>query len=212
MGMNRSAFVCVIAAVTVFLLIYYRSKAVLVIAAAALIGFGVFTYIQKGDSDDKNNIFAKNEAKANDEYNRSDLVTENLKICADYPFGLIFYGKNWEDVTYRHPLFSFGLTSHNSYLMFLTYLGPFLGLSLLIGIYYKFAGLFKRMVLHTRLKSNALLLCLFFSFIAVSLNAMSHTGWLMSVDGPTLFLYFSVLQYEKLYAVPTNAELILQAA
>ena len=204
LGMNRSAFVCFTAAVFLFLLSYYRAKALLVIAASVIIGFAVYFYILKDDPDNKNNILAKNEAKSDDQYNRTDLVTENLKICADYPFGLIFYGKSWEDVTYRHPLFAFGLTSHNSYLMFLTFLGPFFGFGLLIAMYYRFMRMFRLLIKHSRLKDNALIVSLYFSFLAVCLNALSHNGWLLSVDGPTLFLYFCILQCEKIYPIQTE--------
>jgi hypothetical protein len=125
LGMNRSAFVSFTGAVVVFLFIYYRFKAVVFVAAAALMCFAIYTYFLKDNLDSKNNILTKNEAKQANDYNRADMALENLKVYADYPFGLIFYGKSWEEVTYRNPLFTFGLSSHNAYLMFFTYLGPF---------------------------------------------------------------------------------------
>jgi hypothetical protein len=198
LGMNRSAFVSFGGAVIVFLFIYYRYKAVLLVVATVLVGFAVYTYVLKGNMDEKNNILSKNQAKEANEYNRANLAIENLKIFADYPFGLIFYGKNWDDVTYRNPLFTFGLSSHNAYLMFITYLGPFLGLGILGALYYRIVRLFYQTIKNAHYKNNALYLALFFSFIAVSLNALSHNGWLMSVDGPTIFLYFAILQYNNI--------------
>jgi hypothetical protein len=200
LGMNRSAFVSFGAAVVLFLLIYYRYKAVLLIAATVILGFAVYTYVLKGNLDEKNNIMSKNQAKQANDYNRADLAAENLKILADYPFGIIFYGKSWEEVTYRNQTFTFGLTSHNAYLMFITYLGPILGIGILIIIYYKISQLFWQTMKNIRLKQNALYAALLFSFIAISLNALSHNAWLMSVDGPTIFLYFAILQYQKIVA------------
>lgn len=198
LGMNRSAFVCFAVVVGLFSIIYYRFKAVLLITAVLIIGFGMYTYVLKGNIDDKNNILAKNQAKQANDFNRGTMAVENLKIYEDYPYGLIFYGKTWEDVTYRNPLFPFGLTSHNAYLMFLTYLGPFLGLGILIAIYYRVIKLFWQCLKSIHLKNNALFISLLFSFFAVSLNAFSHNGWLLSVDGPTIFLYFAVLHYSHL--------------
>ena len=198
LGMNRSAFVSFTGAVVVFLFIYYRFKAVIFVAAAALMCFAIYTYFLKDNMDSKNNILTKNEAKQANDYNRANMAIENLKVYADYPFGLIFYGKSWEEVTYRNPLFTFGLSSHNAYLMFFTYLGPFLSLGLLGAIYYRIVRLFRETIKHIRLKDNALLLPLFFSLIAISLNALSHNAWLVSADGPTLFLYFAILQSAKI--------------
>jgi hypothetical protein len=202
LGMNRSAFVCFTGVSVLFLIGFYRFKAVLMIAVALLVGFAVYTYGLKNNADGKNNILAKNQAKEANDFNRSDLAAENLKIMADYPWGLIFYGKNWDDVTYRSQVFPFGLTSHNAYLMFLTYLGPFLGIGILLAVYYRILLLLKLVIKNVRLKSNALLVALSGAFIAISLNALSHNGWLMSVDGPTIFLYFAVLHTAKI-TIPT---------
>ncbi|WP_419788623.1 O-antigen ligase family protein [Mucilaginibacter sp. SP1R1] len=199
LGMNRSAFISFSVASVTFLFIYYRFKAVFLVAAVVLMGFAIYTFVLKENADDKNNILAKDQAKEANDFNRANLAAENLKIYADYPYGLIFYGKNWDDVTYRNQVFGSGLTSHNAYLMFITYLGPFLGIGLLIGIYYKIIQLFLKTVNQTRLKSNALLLCLFFSFLSVSFNALSHNAWLVAADGPTLFLYFAILQGARIY-------------
>jgi hypothetical protein len=82
--------------------------------------------------------------------------------------------------------------------MFITYLGPFLGLGLLLIIYSGVVGIGFNALKEIRNKDNALLICLCFSFIAVSINAAAHNGWLLSADGPTLFLYFSILHSEKM--------------
>lgn len=198
LGMNRSAFISFGAGVILFLFIYYRYKAVFLVAATVIICFGLYTYVLKDNMDEKNNILSKNEAKQANDYNRANMAAENLKIYADYPFGLIFYGKTWDEATYRNPLFTFGLSSHNAYLMFVTLLGPFLGLGLLWAIYYKTVRLFWQTIKKIRQKENAIYVAIFFTFIAISLNALSHNGWLMSVDGPTIFIYFAVLHHNKL--------------
>ncbi|MFB0495311.1 hypothetical protein ABID99_001548 [Mucilaginibacter sp. OAE612] len=198
LGMNRSAFISFGAGVTLFLFIYYRYRAVFLVAATVIICFGLYTYVLKDNTDDKNNILSKNQAKEANDFNRADMAAENLKIFADYPFGLIFYGKTWNDVTYRNPLFTFGLSSHNAYLMFITLLGPFLGLGLLWAIYYKTVRLFWQTIKNVKHKGSAIYVAIFFTFIAISLNALSHNGWLMSVDGPTIFIYFAVLHYNRL--------------
>jgi hypothetical protein len=199
LGMNRSAFVSFTAVIILFLIIYYRFKAVLLVTASILIGFAVYSLVLKDNMDSKNNILSKNLAKEDIEINRADLASENLNVYADYPFGLIFYGKNWEEATYKNPVFPFGLTSHNAYLMFITYLGPFLGFGLLFAVYHKIIRLFWLTIKHIRLKANALLVSLFFSFLAVSINALFHNAWLFTTDGPTLFLYFGVLQGSRIY-------------
>ncbi|MDB5031902.1 O-antigen ligase family protein [Mucilaginibacter sp.] len=204
LGMNRSAFISFIVVAVLFLIVYYRFKGLVLIAMTLLIGFLAYTYVIKDNLDDKNNILAKNQAKEANDFNRIDLSLENLKIYADYPFGLIFYGKDWNDVSYKNSYFQFGITSHNAYLMFITYLGPFLGLALLGALYYRIAVLFNQTVKHIRLKNHAMLLCFLFAFIAVSINALSHNGWLLSADGPTVFLYFGTLQCAKIYIPRTQ--------
>ncbi|MDB4925243.1 hypothetical protein [Mucilaginibacter sp.] len=206
LGMNRSAFISFIVVAALFLFVYYRFKGVVLVVMTLFIGFLAYTYVIKDNLDDKNNILAKNQAKEANDYNRIDLSLENLKIYADYPFGLIFYGKDWNDVSYKNYYFQFGITSHNAYLMFITYLGPFLGFALLGALYYRIAALFYLTVKHIRLKNHALLLCFLFAFIAVSINALSHNGWLLSADGPTVFLYFGTLQCAKIY-IPRNQDI-----
>jgi hypothetical protein len=199
LGMNRSALVSFAVSITVFIFIYYWYKGVLVIGIAFAAGFLIYTYALKNNADQKNNILAKNQAKEANDFNRLTLASENLAIYSNYPLGLVFYGKDWQDVTYRNPVFPDSLSSHNAYLMFLTYLGPFLGLGLLGAIYYRINKLYWITFKHIKLKSNAIVIALLFSLLAVSFNALSHTGWLLNADGPTLFLYFSILQGSKIY-------------
>lgn len=206
LGMNRSVFVTFLSSSFLFVVFYYRYKSIFIISAAVLIGFISYAFIIKENFDAKNNIMAKNEGKNANYYNRVGLSEENLKVYADYPYGLIFYGKNWGEVTYRSTIFTNGLTSHNAYLMFFTYLGPFLGLGLLIFLYYNIGKIFLGVLRKIKLKENALLIGLCFSFLGVSINAFSHNGWLVSADGPTLFLYFSILHLAKIQAYQNAQE------
>lgn len=197
LGMQRSVLITFVISLTLFLLIYFRLKAVFFLVIAVFIGALFFNYVVEHDKNRPDNIFTKNENNDSD-YNRSLLTSENLKIYSDYPLGLIFYGKNWNDVIYRNRVFSSGVTSHNAYLMFITYLGPFLGLSLLLIIYSRVIRIGYNALKEIRLKENALLICLCFSFLGVSINAFAHNAWLLSADGPTLFLYFSILHLSKM--------------
>ncbi|WP_129714879.1 O-antigen ligase family protein [Pedobacter sp. SYP-B3415] len=192
LGMQRSAFVAFACCTTLFLVAYYRFRAVFALALMLLICYGIYHFYLQYQLDGVENIITKNEH--NDAtYNRSSLSGENLRIYLDYPYGLIFYGKNWADVIYRNQVFSSGVTSHNAYLMFLTYLGPFLGLGLLGLIYRQPVKIFFYVLRNIRQPGNALLICLSFAFLATSVNALSHNPWLISSDGPTLFLYFALL-------------------
>ena len=133
-------------------------------------------------------------------------MKENVKILAANPFGLIFEGKTWDDVAGRNPVFRIGqsglVTSHNSYLMFITYLGLVLGGGLLFLIYRKVIKITWVALNHVKDRDYALLVCLCFSFLAISINALFHNEWLLgSGCGPTLFLYFSVLH---LYNLKSN--------
>lgn len=201
LGMQRSVFVGFIISVLIFLLIYYKYKAVYIIGMAVVASILLYTYVLKDSFESKGrgaeNIMVKNE-QDDGEYNRSTLLKENLRIYAEYPYGLIFYGKNWGDVIYRNQVFRSGITSHNAYLMFFTYLGPFLGFGFLMGLYYKIIGAFKSILNHAREKKYALLICLILSFLAVTINSLSHNAWLLSADGPTVFLFFSILHYLKI--------------
>jgi hypothetical protein len=199
LGMQRSVFVTFVSAISLFLILSYRVKAVFFIAIAVFFSIAFYNLVLQNDVNSRDNIVAKN-INNDPEHNRSLLTAENLRIYSEYPLGLIFYGKTWGDVIYRNQVFSSGITSHNAYLMFITYLGPFLGLGLLFVIYSGVVRIGYRALKDIRNKDNALLICLFFSFIAVSINAAAHNAWLLSADGPTLFLYFSILHFDKVKA------------
>jgi len=190
--MQRSAFIAFVACVVLFMSFYYREKAVLSIGLVVLVFAGLYIFVLKDNLENIENIVTKN-VHNDAAYDRSGLVGENLRIYLDYPYGLIFYGKSWNDVIYRDYVFSSGITSHNAYLMFFTYLGPFLGLGFLIAVYYKICGICFQVIRKIREKENALLVCLCFSFIGVSINALSHNPWLIGADGPTIFLYFGIM-------------------
>lgn len=192
LGMQRSVFVGFVFSVFLFLILYYNYKAIFIVVFAVCAAFVFYTYILKDNTDSYNNILTKNEHNM-EEYNRSTLAAENLRIYSDYPYGLIFYGKDWSDVTYRNEVFSSGITSHNAYLMFLTYVGPFLGLGILAGLYYKISKIIINAFRNVKKKKYALMICLCCSFIAVSINSLSHNSWLVSANGPTFFLYFAIL-------------------
>lgn len=192
LGMQRSVFIGFICASFLFLWAYYRYKAVLIVVLAVVAGTILYTFVLKDNFDSYNNILSKNEQSAS-EYDRTTLTAENLRICAEYPYGLIFYGKTWGDVIYRNQVFSSGITSHNAYLMFLTYLGPILGIALLIALYYKVLRIAIKALREVRKKENAMMVCLCGAFLAVSINSLSHNSWLLSGNGPTFFLYFAIL-------------------
>ncbi|RZL51216.1 MAG: hypothetical protein EOP00_00305 [Pedobacter sp.] len=198
-GMNRSAFLVFFVTTGLFIIGYYRWKAIAIIGLILLLSIGIYQVILKENINNKNNILSKNQAKQANDFNRATMSIENLKIMAEYPYGLIFYGKTWKQATYRNPLFVDGLSSHNAYLMFITYLGPFIGLGLLAAIYLHIFKLFWSNLRMIKRRKYALFTSILFSFIAVSLNAFSHNGWLLSVDGPTLFLYIAILHYHKVY-------------
>jgi len=200
-GMNRSALLSFGIAIGTLVLVFYKYKAIPVILIIVVGGFLFYNYalLPNSSIDDKNNILAKNQAKEANDFNRLDLSAENLAIYADYPLGLVFYGKRWEDVTYRNPVFPDGLSSHNAYLMFLTCLGPVLGFGLLGFIYARPAKIAIDLVGNIHTKHAVVLAPLVFALFAVSFNALSHNAWLLSGNGPTLFLYFAVLQGARIY-------------
>ncbi len=197
LGMQRSAFVGFVCCVSVFMLLYYRHKAVVILFLGIIAAITFYTTVLKDSTDETNNILTKN-INNDDEFNRSGLMLENLNIYTEYPLGLIFYGKNWGDVIYRNPVFSSGITSHNAYLMFVTYLGPIIGIILLWIIYSQVLKISVHAVKSIRKPENALLICLCFSFLGASINSLSHNAWLISADGPTLFLYFSILHLNRM--------------
>ena len=197
LGMQRSVFITFICSIGFFLLVYYRVKAVFIISIAIVTSVFFFEYVLEKHIDSNNNILTKN-MNNEPENNRKVLIAENLNIYADYPLGLVFYGKNWGDVIYRNPIFYKGITSHNAYMMFITYLGPFLGLGLLILVFRSIIKVAYNAVKEIRRPENALLICLCFSFLGISINALSHNSWLISADGPTLFIYFAILHLDKI--------------
>jgi len=208
LGMQRSVFVGFVCSVFLFLLLYYNYKAIFIVLFAVCAAFVFYTYVLKDNLDSYNNILTKNEHNMQ-EYNRSTLAAENLRIYSEYPYGLIFYGKDWSDVTYRNEVFSSGLTSHNAYLMFLTYVGPFLGLGILAGLYYKIGKIIVGAFRNVRKKEFALMICLCCSFITISINSLSHNSWLVSANGPTFFLYFAILHLNFLLNKETESEVEL---
>ncbi|WP_432714749.1 O-antigen ligase family protein [Pedobacter sp.] len=195
LGMQRSAFVVFLFSISIFLLIYYRFKGLIFISIVALL-CGVYYFYVVENLDGVSNIIVKNQHN-NPSHNRTSLSAENLNIFLNHPFGLIFYGKDWGDVIYRNYVFAEGMTSHNAYLMFITYLGPFLGLGLLLSIYRKITAIFLEMVRMIKEPRNALLVCLCFSFLSISLNALFHNAWLIEANGPTIFLFFCILHPYK---------------
>jgi len=196
-GMNRSSFVAFACALLFFWLIFYRVKVVLILALIAGAGFSFNSVMEDLSSGRKQNILSKNERKG--EENREDLMIENVKIIGDYPEGLVFHGKTWADVAMHNPTFRSGaeglITSHNAYLMFVTYLGIVVAPLLLLFLYYRVLKISWYCFTHVREEKNRLLVCLCFAFMAISINAMFHNEWLLS-SGPTLFLYFAILQLD----------------
>jgi len=196
LGMQRSAFVTFLFATTSFLLIYYRFKAVFFISISVVLCGLIYYFVLNDYLDGMENIIVKNET-SNPAHNRTSLSEENINIYLEHPYGLIFYGKTWSDAIYRNYIFSDGITSHNAYLMFITYLGPFLGIGLLISIYHKICRIFLNLIQVIRKPENKFLVCLCFSFLSVSINAIFHNAWLIEANGPTVFLFFSILHMYK---------------
>lgn len=201
-GMQRSVMVAFAAVVGLFFLSYYKFKSVLLFGLLA----GMF-FIAQGSLDQfsgdkkQQNILNKSAENAKGKEERGDLMGENIQIITEYPFGLLFYGKTWNDVVQHNFVYKKGpivITSHNAYLMFITYLGPLLGFILLILLYRKVGKVIFYAFLHVKDKKNALLVCLSCSFMAISINSFFHNEWLLATSGPTLFLYFAILQLSKI--------------
>jgi len=190
-GMQRSVLLTFALSAVIFLLFYYKYKSVIIIGIIGVITVVFSTFFISKSSGEYDNIFAKNDRNA--EEDRGNLMTENLNIYSDYPLGLMFYGKTWRDVTKYNNAYAGGITSHNAYLMFITYVGPFLGITLLLLIYYRIGKIFKIALLNIYNKDHALLICLCFAFFAVTLNAMFHNAWLIGANSASLFLYFAIL-------------------
>ena len=203
-GLQRSVFVGFICSSALFIICYYKYKSIFALGLSIFLGLMIYSFVIKDNVSQYDNIFAKNERKGDE--SRTDLLTENLNIYSDYPYGLVFYGKDWDDVTRVNRVFSGGLTSHNAYLMFVTYLGPFLGVILLFLIYKKVGGIFAKAVNNINNNKNALIICLCFSFICVSMNSLFHNSWLINGNGPTIFLYFAILHLNYLLELSEQGE------
>jgi hypothetical protein len=208
-GMQRSAFAAFSLATIICVINYYRAKAIPIITGVVVIGALFFAFGFQQDSDSQSNILAKNTQNEGNGENRSGLMFEDLKIYSNYPLGLVFYNLQWSDVSKSNPAFNGGLTSHNAYLMFFTYLGPFLSIILFLAIYKNIYKAFKQVLLGVHDRRNALFVALSFAFFAVSVNSLFHNAWLLNADGPTVFLYFSVLHFSKTYYKATQSNRLL---
>lgn len=209
-GMQRSVLIAFAGSTTIFLFCYYKYKAIPIMALLVVISVAFSVFFISQNKSGYDNIFSKNER--NSEEDRGNLMVENLNIYSDYPFGLMFYGKTWNDVTKYDTVYVGGITSHNAYLMFFTYLGPFIGITLLLLIYYKIGAIFKNAVINIKDHKYALLVCLCFSFIAVSMNSLFHNDWLLAANGPSLFTYFAILHLDNyIKHTDNNSEEVLVA-
>jgi hypothetical protein len=203
-GMNRSVLVGFTLCVGLCWILYYRFKTLLIVGSLICFGLLFKSSIEDLSTGRKENILAKNEKNVNE--NREGLMIENLKIIADNPYGLAWYGKSWADVAKRNPAFRIGeeglVTSHNAYLMFITYLGIVVGSLFLWLFYKKIISIFWCAVMHIRNRENALMISLCFSFLAISINSFFHNEWLLAGSGPTVFLYFCIIQLSKIQNSP----------
>lgn len=204
-GMQRSAFVAFSLATIICVINYYKAKAIPVIMGALVIGSLFFVFGSEKEDNTQGNILTKNTQNEANGEDRSGLVFEDLKIYSNYPLGLVFYNLQWSDVSKNDPAFSGGLTSHNAYLMFFTYLGPFLGVLLFLAIYKNVYKAFKQVLSGVHDRRNALFIALGFALFAVSINSLFHNAWLLNANGPTVFLYFSVIHFSKTFFKDTES-------
>jgi membrane protein implicated in regulation of membrane protease activity len=198
-GMQRSVLVAFGIGLMVFWIFYYRYRTVLMIGMFVLAGIFSTQYLDRFSSDKQQNILSKNQHNKDDGEKREGLIMENLEVISDYPFGLIISGKSWNDVVKNNLVYKSGehvITSHNAYLMFITYVGIVGGILFLYLIYRKVISVIWLALKNIYDKDNALLICLGISFISISLNSFFHNGWLLGGSGPTLFLYFSILHLD----------------
>ncbi|MDB5013436.1 MAG: hypothetical protein JWQ25_1638, partial [Daejeonella sp.] len=198
-GMQRSVLITFAVSAVIFLAFYYRYKVIIILGITVIAAGISYSYFKSEGASEYDNIFAKNERNA--EEDRGNLMTENIKIYSDYPLGLMFYGKKWNDVTKYNKVYAGGLTSHNAYLMFITYLGPFIGITLLLLVYYRIGKIFKIALLNINNPEYSLLLCLCFSFLAISLNSMFHNASFIGAEGASVFLYFAILHRYNMQTV-----------
>ncbi|WP_426329332.1 hypothetical protein [Pedobacter sp. R-06] len=201
-GMQRSVLVAFAVVTGLFFLSYYKAKSILIFGMFCAVFFIAQSSIEQfSEGKKQQNILNKSAENAKGKEERGDLMGENIQIITEYPFGLLFYGKTWNDVVQHNFVYKKGpivITSHNAYLMFITYLGPLLGVILLILLYRKVGKIIFYAFLHIKDKKNALLICLSCSFLAISINSFFHNEWLLATSGPTLFLYFAILQLSKI--------------
>jgi len=210
LGMQRSVLLAFGLVLGLFFLCFYKAKSILIFGLICGTFFIAQSSIEQfSEGKKQQNILNKNVENAKGKEERGDLMTENLAIIADYPFGLVFYGKTWNDVVQHNFVYKKGpivISSHNAYLMFITYLGPLLSFIFLILLYQKVGKIIFYAFLNVKEKKNALLICLCCSFIAISVNSFFHNEWLLATSGPTLFLYFAILQLSK---IRMNEELVV---
>ncbi|WP_207425876.1 O-antigen ligase [Pedobacter sp. SYSU D00535] len=202
-GLQRSVLMTFSICLLLFLTIWYRFRAVLLFSFIFIIAVSFKSSVEGLSSGAQQNILTKNERSKNEGENREALVTENLKVIADHPFGLILSGMDWKDVVKHNVFYKSGtgvITSHNAYLMFLTYLGIIPGLLFLYLIYARVVRITWSVLKHAKDKKNTLLIALCMSFLGISLNACFHNEWLLAASGPTLFLYFCILQLSRIKA------------
>ena len=201
-GMQRSTLVAFVVTSFIFIITYYKAKSFLFFSVIAVLLFIGQNYVDLFSSEkNQKNILNKNVQNTNQNEGRENLIIENLKVIVDYPFGLIFYNKSWNEVVKHNHVYKKGpviITSHNAYLMFITYLGPLLGLLMLLMLYYKIFQIIWNAFKEIKLLENAMLICLSCSFLAVSINSIFHNEWLLITSGPTHILYFSLLQLSKI--------------
>jgi O-Antigen ligase len=197
-GMQRSALIVFGINVVLSIIIYFRLKAIPILVGIGACCFIFFSITSSYNTSTQYNILNKAEQNAEMGENRAGLITENIKIYSDYPFGLVFYNRKWSEVSQHNPTYQGGLTSHNGYLMFFTYLGPIVGLFFLIAIYRRLILVFRTAILNIRNIDFALSASLCFAFLALSMNSLFHNAWLINANGPTVFLFFCILQLNEI--------------
>ncbi len=197
-GMQRSALIVFCISIALAIVCYYRLKAIPILILLGVCFFAFFEIASIYNTDKQYNILNKAAQSAELGEDRGGLITENLKIYSDYPLGLMFYDRKWSEVSRYNPTYQGGLTSHNAYLMFITYLGPIVGLVLLVILYYRLGLSFKTAIININRKNYALLASLCFTFLAISMNSLFHNAWLVNANGPTVFLFFCILQLNKI--------------
>lgn len=206
-GMQRSVLVAFALPSFIFIVVHYKTKSILIFfVLTGLLFIGQNYSHQFSSEKNQQNILNKSVKHKNNNEDRGDLMTENLKIISEYPFGLIFYNKSWNDVARNNPVYKEGsvvITSHNAYLMFITYLGPLIGFFMLFILYWRHGKIIWNSFVNYENKNQNLLFPLCCSFIAVSVNSLFHNDWLLTANGPTIILYISILHLIKINSYQT---------